>query len=62
MYNNALDGVSAHIQQSVYNSLVQLSDQHDANAENHMQLPYNAHFYDILTEYPTLHGLLTQMT
>ena len=35
------------------NSPVQLSDQHDANAENHTQLPYNAHFNDILTEYPT---------
>ena len=26
------------------NSPVQLSDQHDANAENHTQLPHNAHF------------------
>ena len=34
MYNNTLDGVSAYIQQSVCNSPVQLSDQHDANAEN----------------------------
>ena len=30
-----------------------MSDQHDANAENCTQLPYNAHFNDILTEYPT---------
>ena len=52
MYNNTLDGVSAYVQQSVCNSLVQLSDQHDANAENCTQLPYNAHFNDILTEYP----------
>ena len=52
VYNNALDGVSAYIQQSVCNSLVQLSDQHDANAENCTQLPYNAHFNEILTEYP----------
>ena len=52
MYNNTLDGVSAYVQQSVCNSPVQLSDQHDANAENHIQLPYNAHFNDILTEYP----------
>ena len=52
MYNNTLDGVSAYIQQSVFNSPVQLSDQHDANAENHTQLPYNACFNDILTEYP----------
>ena len=52
MYNNTLDGVPAYVQQSVCNSPVQLSDQHDANAENHMQLPYNAHFNDKLTEYP----------
>ena len=52
MYNNTLDGVSAYVQQSVCNSPVQLSDQHDANAENHTQLPYHAHFNDILTEYP----------
>ena len=52
MYNNILDGVSAYIQQSVCNSPVQLSDQHDANAENCTQLPNNAHFNDILTEYP----------
>ena len=31
---------------------MQLSDQHDANAENHTQLPYHAHFNDILTECP----------
>ena len=31
---------------------MQLSDQHDANAEKHTQLPYHAHFSDILTEYP----------
>ena len=52
MYNNTLDGVSAYVQQSVCSSPVQLSDQHDANAENCTQLPYNAHFNDILTEYP----------
>ena len=34
------------------NSQVQLSNQYDANAENCTQLPYNAHFNDILTEYP----------
>ena len=51
MYNNTLDGVLAYVQQSVCNSLVQLSDQHDGNAENHTQLPHNAHFNDILTEY-----------
>ena len=34
MYNNTLDGVSAYVQQSVCNSLVQPSDQHEANAEN----------------------------
>ena len=52
MYNNTLDGVLAYIQQSVCNSLVQPTDQHDANAKNHTQLPYNAHFNNILTEYP----------
>ena len=52
MYNNTLDGVSAYVQQSVCNSPAQLSDQHDANAENCTQLPYHAHFNDILTEYP----------
>ena len=52
MYNNNLDGVSAYAQQSECNSLVQPSDQHNANAENCTQLPYNAHFNDILTEYP----------
>ena len=36
------------------NSLVQPSDQQDANAENCTQLPYNAHFNDILTEYPAM--------
>ena len=53
MYNNTLDGVSAYIQQSVCNSPVQPLDQHDASAENHAQLPYDSHFNDILTEYPT---------
>ena len=47
-----LDGVLAYIQQSVCNSPVQLGDQHDANAENCTQLTHNAHFNDILTEYP----------
>ena len=35
------------------NSPVQLSDQHDANVDNCTQLPYRAHFIDILTEYPS---------
>ena len=52
MYNNTLDGVSAYVQQLVCNSPAQLSDQHDANAENHTQLPYHACFSDILTECP----------
>ena len=52
MYNNTLDGVSAYVQQPVCNPSVQSTDQHDANAENCTQLPYNAHFNDILTEYP----------
>ena len=52
MYNNTLDGVSAYVQQSVCNSPAQPLNQHDANAENHTQLPYNAGFNDILTKYP----------
>ena len=52
MYNNTLDGVSAYVQQSVCDPPVQPPDQQDANAENCTQLPYNAHFNDILTEYP----------
>ena len=50
MYNNTLDGVSAHVQQSVCNSPVLVSDQQEVNAENHTQLPYHACFNDILTE------------
>ena len=53
MYNITIDVVSAYVQQSVCNSLVQLSNQNDGNAENCTQLSYNAHFNDILTEYPT---------
>ena len=52
MYNNTLDEVSAHVQQSVCNSPVPVSDQQEVNAENCTQLPYHAHFNDILTEYP----------
>ena len=52
MYNNTLDGVLAYVQQPVCDPPVQSTDQHDANAENCIQLPYNAHFNDILTEYP----------
>ena len=52
MHNNTLDGVSVYVQQPVCNPPVQSTDQHDANVENHTQLPYNAHFNDILTEYP----------
>ena len=52
MCNNTLDGVSAYVQQSVCNSPVPVSDQQEANAENCTQLPYHAHFNDILTEYP----------
>ena len=39
MYNNTLDGVSAYVQQSVCNSPVVVSDQHEADAENCTQLP-----------------------
>ena len=52
VHNNILDGVSAYVQQSVCNSPVPVNDQQEANVENHTQLPYNAHFNDILTEYP----------
>ena len=52
MYSNTLDGVWAYVQQSVCNSTVQVSDQQEANAENCTQLPYHAHFNDMLTEYP----------
>ena len=42
MYNNTLDAVSAHVQQSVCNSPVPVSDQHDANAENHtITIPFH---------------------
>ena len=51
MYNT-LYGVSTYVQQSVCNPPVQSLDQQDASAENCTQLPYNAHFNDILTEYP----------
>ena len=37
MYNNTLDGVSAYVQQPVYDPPVQSTDQYDANAENHTQ-------------------------
>ena len=39
-------------QHTYSNQPEQLSNHHDANAENHTQLPYNAHFNDIFTEYP----------
>ena len=52
MYNITLDGVSAYTQQQVCNPQMQLTDQQDVNAENHAQVPYHAHFNDILTEYP----------
>ena len=52
MCNNTLDGVSVYVQQSVCNSPVPVSDQQEVNAENHTQLPYHAHFNDILTKYP----------
>ena len=52
MYNNTLDEVSAHIQQSVCDPQMQPMDQHDVNAENCTHSLYHAHFNDILTEYP----------
>ena len=41
-----------YVQQSVCNSPVLVSDQQEISAENHTQLPYHAHFSDILTKYP----------
>ena len=35
MYSNTLDEVSAYVHQSVCNSPVLMSDQHEAKAENH---------------------------
>ena len=52
MYNNTLDDVSAHIQQSVCNPQMQPMDQHDVDAENSTHSPYHACFNDTLTEYP----------
>ena len=52
MYNITLDGVSAYRQQQVCNLPIQPTDQHDVDAENHTQVPFHAHFNDILTEYP----------
>ena len=37
MCTNTLDGVSAYVQQSVCNSPVLVSDQHEVNAENYTQ-------------------------
>ena len=52
MYNNTLNGISAYVQQSVCDPPVQPTNQHNANPENYTCLPHNAHFNDILTEYP----------
>ena len=52
MYNNTLDGVSAYIQQPVYDPQMQSTDQHDVDAENHTQVLYHTHIDDILTKYP----------
>ena len=52
MYNNTLEGVSAYIQQQVCKSQMQSTDQQDVDAENCTQVPYHAHFNDVLTEYP----------
>ena len=52
MYNNTLDKVSAHIQQSVHGPQMQPTNQHDVDAENCTHSLYHAHFNDILTEYP----------
>ena len=52
MYNNTLKGVSAYTQQQVCNPQMHSTDQHDVDAKNCTQVPYHAHFNDILTEYP----------
>ena len=52
MYNNTLDRVSAYIQQHVYQTQLQSTDQQDVDAENCTQVPYHIHLNDILTRYP----------
>ena len=52
MFNDKLDGVSAYMQQQMCNPSMQSTDQHDVNAENHTQVLHNAHFNEVLTEYP----------
>ena len=34
------------------NLQIQSTDQHNVNPENHTQVPYHAHFNNVLTEYP----------
>ena len=41
IYNNTLDGVSAYIQQHVYEPQMQSTDYHDVDAENHTQVLYH---------------------
>ena len=52
MYDNIFDGVSAYIQQHVYEPKMQSTDQHDVDAENHTQVLYHTCSNDILTKYP----------
>ena len=52
MLNITLDGVSTSTQQQVCNPPMQSTHQHDVDDENCTQVPYHAHFNDILTEYP----------
>ena len=40
MYNNTLDGVSAYMQQPVYDPQMQSTDQQDVNTENCTQVLY----------------------
>ena len=51
MCNNTLDGVSAYIQQPVYDPQMQSTDQHDVDPENCTQVPYHTRINDILTKY-----------
>ena len=52
MYNNTLDGVSAYIQQHVYATQAQTTDQQDDVVENHTQALYHTCINDTLTKYP----------
>ena len=58
MYNSTLDGVSAYIQQPVYDAQMQSTDQHDVNAGNEAQ--YRENRQDILNARQTDTPVKTQ--